>query len=101
MKTLMEYALGTPPGIAGTVSPTVAVDAGGFLVVSIRHSALAVDVTLSPESSPAMESWSRAGFIQLDQTPGPDGVLTTRWRMEQPLDSQSTRFVRVSANLRP
>ena len=101
LKTLMEYALGTPPGIAGTVSPTVAVDAGGFPVVSIRHSALAVDVTLSPESSPAMESWSRAGFIQLDQTPGPDGTLTTRWRMEQPLDSQSTWFVRVSANLRP
>ena len=103
LANLAEYALGTSPlssdGPAPQQASTASFVVGGapaapYLVLAITRSTEPGDLTLVPEFSSDMQTWTPGGVL-VESTPNPDGTVTERWRSDAPLASQARTFARL------
>ncbi len=104
---LLEYALGSSPNAADGPPPqqvaALPVSVGGapeasYLVLSLVRSAEFGDLSLAPEFSGDLQTWTPGG-VRLDATPHADGTVTERWRADQPITGPGSLFARVRVAL--
>ncbi len=103
LSNLAEYALGTSPLSPGGPAPQQAssdsfvvggAPAAPYLVFSVTRSTEPGDLTLAPEFSPDMQTWTPGGVL-VESIPNPDGTVTERWRANDPLGAQPRAFARL------
>jgi hypothetical protein len=105
INNLMEYLYGlNPTQVDSTpqVVPAVeTINAAPHLTVSLRLSGGASDVTVVPQYSSDLATWSNnASILQLLQsTPGDDGRMTWKYYDTAALTTNVQRFVRFQFNI--
>ena len=72
----------------------VGAPAAPYLVLSITRSTEPGDLTLAPEFSSDLQTWTPGGVL-VESVPNPDGTVTERWRSDAPLASQARTFARL------
>jgi hypothetical protein len=105
LNNLMEYLYGLNPAqadIAPRLVPAVeTINTAPHLTVSLRLSGGASDITVTPQFSSDLVTWSNnASILQLLQsTPGDDGRMTWKYYDTAALTTNVQRFVRFQFNI--
>jgi hypothetical protein len=97
---VLEYALGTFPGVANVAPMLSSFTGDGYLTITLTHSANADDVRLVPEVSSDLTTWSSTGITIAGVTRNPDGTDTTTWKAPVVNPPPSRVFLHIRAVLR-